>query len=457
MIERTRMPSLRPAMPGRRQQSPRMTRSIGDAGAAPLHTSAAMISGSSSWFILATMRAGQPGLLVVDLPLDQLEKPRAHGRGATRSVSQCGSLRVASQVVKQVDDVACERWIAREEPDIGIESGRAHVVIAGADVRVTAQSGRLLAHDQRRLGMRLQAAYAKDHMGASPFQLRGPVQVALLVESGLELDHARHLFARFGRLDQRSDKGRVIANPIDGHLDRDRSGIVRGRADEVFHAGIEAVVRVVHEQVVGPNRIKDVDTLPSRRGRCQRSPWRIAQVRCGEAGNFKERRVVDLSGQVVDLVGGELKARPQHLPKSGIGAGRKLQPHDRLVATLPDLLPHQLTKSLVRVLVDLDFGVARQPHQRGRVSLHSRIELVGMFANDFVERHEDVLARRDIRGERHPLLQGGRHLDARIDALTRAVVVQDERQGSREIREEGKGLDGSITSGVSAGEIWASK
>src|SRR5215510_10992657 len=120
---------------------------------------------------------------------------------------------MSSQVVKQVDDVTCERWIAREEPDIGIQSGGARVVIPRPNVRVTPEPGRLLAHDQRRLGMRLQAAHPKDDMRTSLFQLSSPVQVALLIETGLELNDTCHLFTRFGSLDQGLDKGCIIANP----------------------------------------------------------------------------------------------------------------------------------------------------------------------------------------------------------------------------------------------------
>src|SRR5262249_28689003 len=100
---------------------------------------------------------------------------------------------MSSQVMKQVDDVAGERWIAREEPDIGVQSGGARVVIPRPNVRVTPEPGRLLAHDQRRLGMRLQPAHPKDDMRASPFQLSGPVQVALLIETCLKLNDTRHL------------------------------------------------------------------------------------------------------------------------------------------------------------------------------------------------------------------------------------------------------------------------
>ena len=62
------------------------------------------------------------------------------------------------------------------------------------------------------------------------------MQVALLVEPRLELDDARHLLAGFGRPDQRADERRVVADAVDGHLDRERPRVVRGRLDEALDA-----------------------------------------------------------------------------------------------------------------------------------------------------------------------------------------------------------------------------
>ena len=62
MIERIRMFSLWPGTPGRRQQNPRMMRSIGTPAFDASHK-ASIMSGSSSWFILAMMRAECPARL----------------------------------------------------------------------------------------------------------------------------------------------------------------------------------------------------------------------------------------------------------------------------------------------------------------------------------------------------------------------------------------------------------
>src|SRR5262249_61954872 len=70
--------------------------------------------------------------------------------------------------------------------------------------------------------------------------------------------HARDLLARFGGAYQRLDERRVVADTVDGHLDRDGERIVRGLADETLDARVEAVVGVVQQEVAGADRGEDV-------------------------------------------------------------------------------------------------------------------------------------------------------------------------------------------------------
>ena len=72
MIERTRMFSDSPAMPGRSAHTPRTIRSI-FTPACEASYSASIISGSSSAFILAMMRAGLPSRASARLVPDRLE------------------------------------------------------------------------------------------------------------------------------------------------------------------------------------------------------------------------------------------------------------------------------------------------------------------------------------------------------------------------------------------------
>ena len=84
------MLSVRPGTPGARQQKPRTIRSIGTP-AWDARTSVAQISGSSSWFIFAMMRAGRPARWCSISRSISSRKRVAHGAsGATSSVANAG-------------------------------------------------------------------------------------------------------------------------------------------------------------------------------------------------------------------------------------------------------------------------------------------------------------------------------------------------------------------------------
>ncbi len=104
MIERMRMFSVWPGTPGRRQQNPRMIRSMGTPAFEASHK-ASIMSGSSSWFILAMMRAGCPRRL---LSISRWISSRSRGRmviGATRIALKVGLIGMAGQIVEEIDDV----------------------------------------------------------------------------------------------------------------------------------------------------------------------------------------------------------------------------------------------------------------------------------------------------------------------------------------------------------------
>jgi hypothetical protein len=186
---------------------------------------------------------------------------------------------------------------------------------------------------------------------------------------------------------------------------------------------------MVHEKIAGGNRIEHVGIIGETRGR-KRCPWRIAKLRDLQAGDLEEARVIELSGQVVNFVFREPESLPEQLAEARVSALRKFQAHHGFVATLPDLLPHQLTQPLVAVVVKPDFGVASQAKERRRCEPHAGVQLVCILPDDVGQTNEHALARRGIGRERNPRRQLRWDLDARVDRFTLAVVVQ--REGHRQ-------------------------
>jgi hypothetical protein len=205
------------------------------------------------------MIRGRPAFgVVLDLALDPLREARAHVHRRDQEADEGRGPRPPGEEVEERDDVVRDRRVGGEQADVFVELRGSGVVVAGGDVRVAGHPGFLLAHDQRRLAVRLEAGNTEDDVRADLLEFPGPVQVACLVEPGVELDHARDLLPRLGGPDQRLHERCVVADAIDRHLDRDRQRVVGRLADEPFHARVEAVVRLVQDHVGLPDGGEDV-------------------------------------------------------------------------------------------------------------------------------------------------------------------------------------------------------
>ena len=73
--------------------------------------------------------------------------------------------------MEERDDVARDQRVGGQQADVLVLLGRAHVVVAGRDVRVAADAALLLADDERGLAVRLQAGDAEDDVGADLLEL----------------------------------------------------------------------------------------------------------------------------------------------------------------------------------------------------------------------------------------------------------------------------------------------
>ena len=185
----------------------------------------------------------------------------------------------AGQDVEQVGHVRAELGPAGQQAEVHVQPGRLGVVVAGPDVDVAAQAGALATDDERGLGVRLEPDQAVDDVGAGPLELARPDDVGLLVEARLDLDQHDDLLAALGGPDERLDDRRVARRPVQRLLDRQDVRVVGGLGDEPLDGGGERLVRVVDEDVAGPDGGEDVGRLvlvgrdePRRRDRRPAGP-----------------------------------------------------------------------------------------------------------------------------------------------------------------------------------------
>ena len=246
-MQMTRIFSLTPGTPGRRQQMPRTIRSI----LTPAHEasySALMIFSSTSELIFAMIRPGLPRSRVVALTLDQLPHPPHQVEWRDHQLFEPGIRGEARQRIEQRRQLLGELRLGREEAQVGVNARRARMIIPGAQVRVMADAVLVPPHDQQRLAMRLQPHQPVHHVRARLLEHPRPVDIVRLVEARLQLHQRDHLLAVLRRVDQRLYDGRVAAGAVERHLDRQHLRVGRRRLDQLDDA-VEGLVGMVQQHV----------------------------------------------------------------------------------------------------------------------------------------------------------------------------------------------------------------
>ena len=193
------------------------------------------------------MRASRPArACAASRSMSSHSRPRTAPARQERVVVRLA--RVARQVVEHVRHVFHDGRPRRDEPDVRVHARGRRVVVPGADMRVAADAVGLLAHDEAQLRMRLQVDEAVDDVDARFLQPVGPGDVVPLVEARLQLHEHGDLLARVRRLYQEIDERRIVADPVERHLDRDDGGIAERRAEQRLDRG-ERVERMMDHVV----------------------------------------------------------------------------------------------------------------------------------------------------------------------------------------------------------------
>ena len=132
---------------------------------------------------------------------------------------QARNFALVGQQAKHALHILRELGVAGDVAEVGVELGRAWVVVAGGQMGVTANAAPLTARDQQHLGMGFQPHHAVHHLSADVFELFSPVDVGLFVKAGLQFDHHRHLFAALHRFAQQLHQAGISPGAVNGLFD----------------------------------------------------------------------------------------------------------------------------------------------------------------------------------------------------------------------------------------------
>ena len=139
-------------------------------------------------------------------------------------------------------------------------------------MNIAAQAILFLTHNHSRLGMRLQTHQPIDDMYTHALQFSGPFDIVLFIETRLQFHQYRYLLAILYRFQQHVDDRRVCSDAIQCLLNSQNVRIVGRRTDKIHHR-IEAIVGVMHQDIMFANSGKEILLLAQCRRLARRERW----------------------------------------------------------------------------------------------------------------------------------------------------------------------------------------
>ncbi len=377
---------------------------------------------------------GPAGAGVRDLAVDQLEQLFLQSDRRDRQAFGAARLDVAGDEVEQLGRVPPERLIGGEVAEVGIDPRVGGVIVAGAEVAVGAVAFLLAPHDQADLGVGLPVHEAVDDLHAGALELRRPVQVALLVEAGLELDNGGHRLARLCRIDQRGDHRRLVAGAVERLLDRDDRRIDRRLVEEVDHH-LEALVGVLDHDVLLADGGEAVAVVRQDALGIARGEGRELEVRARLAADRAQVAQAEHAGGLGDHCRVDVELLAQQRLGRGVAVLVELEQH-RASAPPPLDRGAEQADEILGFLLHLDVAVAQHAEQAVAEDAEAGEELVGVAHDQLLDRDVDRLL------ARHPYEARGAAGDQdHLDQIRLALAaLQPEQHAHAEVGDEGEGV-----------------
>ena len=354
------------------------------------------MSASSSAFALNWMWPVPSLRVVLHLPADL----RQHGaleqlrRGQDLRVAASGRV-TGGEVVEQLHQIAADRLVARQQPEVVVEPCGPRVVVAGAHVRVQAQPVEVLAHHENHLAVGLQSHHAVGDVDPRLLQAARPPDVRRLVETRLQLDHHRDLLAVAGRVEQIVEDLRLARGPVQRHLDRAHLRVAARLGHEALHRVRERFVRMLQEDGAGvADRVEDA-ALVDEGTVVDGVVGRIAQRRELERRNLEQVPHGEHGLRLEDvLVRVQAQLGREPAPAVGIHAALDLHPDDGRETALAHLGLDHREQIVGDVRLAGEVRVAGDVEGLAGLDVHAREEEVEVARDHLLQRDEPVAARR---------------------------------------------------------------
>ena len=315
---------------------------------------------------------------------------------------------MSRQIVEDVVNGRGEARVAGEQAQIGIETRRRRIVVAGAEMSVAANpTVGFTPRDERQLAVRFQPDDAVKNLHAGILQIARRTNIRCFVDASLQLDHDGDFFLRC-RFDQRAHDGRILAGAIERLLDRENVGILRRAFDEA-HDGAVGIVRVMQKNVAFPYQFKQ-----------RRRTWLEIQFARREGAVFqiwprglfvkmKKPREVDGAIDAENLSGREPEIRFEPVNDFLARSGLDFQAHRRTLPAAMNLQVRRFQNAAGFLLFEVEVAIARHAEGGSRKNFVSVVQPLRKGVNDVVQKRilDPVLWRRQA----HEARQRTRHRD----------------------------------------------
>ena len=184
----------------------------------------------------------------VGLGFDEFEDALLHEGRRREEFFETDEFGSSGDRVEDEGGIGAVLGTAGEVGKVGVELCGGLVVVAGAEVDVAAESAVFVSGDESDFGVGFEALHSVDDADAGALEGLGTLEVALLIEAGLEFDEDGDLFTILRGAGEGADDARVAGGAVEDLLDVEDVGVDGGFLEESDH-GLEGFEGVDEEDV----------------------------------------------------------------------------------------------------------------------------------------------------------------------------------------------------------------
>ena len=347
--------------------------------------------------------------------------------------------RHAGKAIEGLRQLTRELLAAGEQTQISVNFRRRGMVVPRAHMGIAPDPLALAADDQHGLCMGLESGHTINNIHSRFAHHAGPLDIRGLVETSLQFNHSRDLLPVPRRRDQCLHNRGIRAGAVERLLDRQHMRILR-RLRQKIHDRLEAVIRMVQQDVALPNVEKQVRLGIQRNHRARREAlvakvWTVQLKR-----QWHETREVErtINAEYIFLLKVEnLKQPAQHMLGTILF---DLEPHGRTALDFAKLLFNRVQQIAGLFLIHIKVAITSHTEKVRPLHLHPTEERLHMSLDDVSQKN--IVVAIHLRRKWHQPRKDARRLhDGDVRAQVIAFQLHNHIQALvQELRERMRGI-----------------